>query len=69
MKEIAGEELLEMTDVAQFLNVKINTLYRMKTRGDFDVPSVKWGQKLYFRQDEIKKWFFDRKPKDILQES
>ena len=60
-------DILDMRQAAEFLKLKINTLYEKTSRRL--VPFFKKGNKLYFRRDELQQWIQDGKVKtrDELQ--
>ena len=60
-------DILDMKQAAEFLKLKINTLYEKTSRRL--VPFFKKGNKLYFRKDELQQWIQDGKVKtrDELQ--
>ena len=60
-------DILDIKQAAEFLKLKINTLYEKTSRRL--VPFFKKGNKLYFRKDELQQWIQDGKVKtqDELQ--
>lgn len=68
MRTVAGEQYLEMQDVADFLNIKLNTLYKIRSRENFqELHSIKWGHQLLFKQDDVRTWWEKRGAKEKLK--
>jgi excisionase family DNA binding protein len=54
-------DILDIKQAAEFLKLKINTLYEKTSRRL--VPFFKKGNKLYFRKDELQQWIQNGKVK------
>ncbi len=64
-KEQQENQLLSITEAAEFLKVSVPALYTKVSRQE--IPVSKPGKRLYFNKTELKKWILASRRKTILE--
>jgi excisionase family DNA binding protein len=61
----ATDQLLTISQVAEFLSLSVATVYGLVSRSE--IPCMKKGKRLYFSKDEISDWIKTGKKKTISE--
>ena len=64
-KEQQENQLLSITEAAEFLKVSVAALYTKVSRKE--IPVSKPGKRLYFNKTELKKWILASRRKTMLE--
>lgn len=57
------EQLLTVEEAAEFLNLKVPTIYSKISKGELPVMKMKGGKRLYFSRTELLEYFKDGRKK------
>ena len=63
--QTATDQLLTISQVAEFLSLSVPTVYGLVSRSE--IPCMKKGKRLYFSKDEISDWIKTGKKKTISE--
>lgn len=59
------DRILSVKEAAAFLNLALQTLYGFTSKRE--IPFIKRGKKLYFRQSELESWLMEGKKRSKAQ--
>lgn len=64
---MADEQLMSVTELAEYLNVNISTIYMWSQRGQF--PAMKIGALWRYRRSDIEAWLNSRRSPAVEREA